>query len=51
MSLEDVKDSNAFAAIEMQIRKEIDTNVDDYCLREDRTFAVREESDASFREF
>jgi hypothetical protein len=54
MSLENIKESEARVLIEMQIRQEIDNNVDDYCLREDGTLCLREtsgEEKIEFREF
>lgn len=53
MSLAEISENEGVVLIEMQLKQVIDNNVDDYELREDGTFAKREDPDiiASFREF
>jgi len=51
MSLQDIKESEACVLLEMQIKQEIDNDVDDYVLAEDGLFIKREDGSAIFREF
>ena len=51
MSLSEINDSEACVLIEMQLRTQIDNNIDDFELEEDKTVSLREDGTACYREY